>query len=319
MSALDLTYVAAISRDVERVAVAMRDALELDSTEMVHPEGGHPVPVFSVGTSALAIVEPGHPLVGGEERTGIHHLGLAIPESETAQSAADARALDVDHFGAALGGGDAAVVKREQSAGVRLRLTTSLAGQRAPGTSGYVQRFDHIGVATDRYAETEAFFVGHLGYRVESRQTDVEVEMSIESFTSDKYGVIYHNRAPRQVGGGKVIFISMGDTEIEALEPFDLNRIERATMSDGRGDRPGDTRQDMGALTRFVHSRGAGLHHVAFKVADVNDALERFRARGFRTIDDHGRPGSRRAQIGFVHPSNLGGILIHFDAREEMD
>ena len=39
---------------------------------------------------------------------------------------------------------------------------------------------------------------------------------------------------------------------------------------------------------------------------------------GGRMIDDRGRPGSRRAMIGFIHPAALGGILVHFDAREEL-
>ena len=38
----------------------------------------------------------------------------------------------------------------------------------------------------------------------------------------------------------------------------------------------------------------------------------RARSAGFRMIDMKGRPGSRRARIGFVHPSALGGVLAHF-------
>ena len=45
---------------------------------------------------------------------------------------------------------------------------------------------------------------------------------------------------------------------------------------------------------------GLRLSHVA--LADA----------GFRMIDSKGRPGSRRARIGFVHPSALGGVLAHF-------
>jgi len=35
-------------------------------------------------------------------------------------------------------------------------------------------------------------------------------------------------------------------------------------------------------------------------------------------IDDRGRPGSRRAMIGFIHPAALGEVLVHFNAREEL-
>jgi len=46
--------------------------------------------------------------------------------------------------------------------------------------------------------------------------------------------------------------------------------------------------------------------------------LAELQAAGIRTIDGSGRPGSRRAQIGFIHPSMSGGILIHFVERIEL-
>jgi methylmalonyl-CoA epimerase len=77
----------------------------------------------------------------------------------------------------------------------------------------------------------------------------------------------------------------------------------------------GTTQQDQGAITRYIQARGAGLHHVAFKVADIDSVLASLNEQGFPTIDHVGRPGSRRARIGFVNPKSLGGILIHFVQR----
>jgi methylmalonyl-CoA/ethylmalonyl-CoA epimerase len=61
---------------------------------------------------------------------------------------------------------------------------------------------------------------------------------------------------------------------------------------------------------RFLASRGPGLHHVAYRVADIEVALEALRADGMRLIDAVPRPGSRGTLIAFVHPASMGGVLV---------
>lgn len=60
---------------------------------------------------------------------------------------------------------------------------------------------------------------------------------------------------------------------------------------------------------RFLEARGPGIHHLAFRVVDIEDALEHLRAAGVRLIDDHGRPGSRGTTIAFIHPTSMDGAL----------
>ena len=83
-----------------------------------------------------------------------------------------------------------------------------------------------------------------------------------------------------------------------------------------RHGQAGSTKQDQGAITRFVQSRGRGLHHVALKVRDIDATLAGMAGAGLPMIDTRGRPGSRRAQIGFPHPKALGGILMHLVQRD---
>ncbi len=60
----------------------------------------------------------------------------------------------------------------------------------------------------------------------------------------------------------------------------------------------------------FLARRGPGLHHVAYRVDDLKEALDHLRAQGVRLIDEHGRPGSRGTTIAFVHPKSMDGVLI---------
>jgi methylmalonyl-CoA/ethylmalonyl-CoA epimerase len=61
---------------------------------------------------------------------------------------------------------------------------------------------------------------------------------------------------------------------------------------------------------RFLTSRGPGLHHVAYRVDDIEAALAALRDDGIRLIDAAPRPGSRGTSIAFVHPASMGGVLV---------
>jgi methylmalonyl-CoA/ethylmalonyl-CoA epimerase len=61
---------------------------------------------------------------------------------------------------------------------------------------------------------------------------------------------------------------------------------------------------------RFLSTRGPGVHHVAYRVDDVAASLARLRGEGVRLVDQVPRRGSRDTLIAFVHPKEMGGVLI---------
>ena len=61
---------------------------------------------------------------------------------------------------------------------------------------------------------------------------------------------------------------------------------------------------------RFLEKRGEGVHHVGYRVDSVVEALGQLRAAGVRLIDETPRRGSRGTTIAFVHPEDMGGILV---------
>ena len=303
MLADQIAYVALVSNDPAAAADVFERHFGLPRHELSSAAG--PVPVFPLGRSALAVFPPGHALVEGETRPGVHHLALCVDDLEAAVARAGAPA----EAATGLGGKRVRRLAREATTGVRILLTERL--EITSRADGPVERLDHIGVASSDVREDEAVFCGRLGFAVESRQTDMEVSLAVESFTSDKYGVVYHTRAPQPVGGLRIAFITVGDCELEFLANFDLR--QEGEVDHGRA---GTTRQDQGAIARYVATRGRGLHHFAVKARDIDVLLGSMAAAGLPMIDTKGRPGSRRALIGFPHPRALGGVLMHVVQRE---
>jgi methylmalonyl-CoA/ethylmalonyl-CoA epimerase len=60
----------------------------------------------------------------------------------------------------------------------------------------------------------------------------------------------------------------------------------------------------------FLAKRGPGVHHVAYRVDDVADALAHLRAEGVRLVDEAPRRGSRGTTIAFIHPEGMEGVLV---------
>ena len=312
MSAPPLAYVAVVVDDPDRVAAVFERDLGLPRTEVAAPGGE--IPWIAAGESAVALFGPGHEFLGGAARSGVHHVAIATPDPQ-----ARARQCGFDPAGATSGLGGSAQVELAARAtcGIATRLCEPMGSDRGGGTSDRVARIDHVGVACEDNRAAGAVFTDRLGCPVESTQTDFEISQAIESFTSDRYGVVYHSRPPEPIGGLRVSFLTVGDCELELLQPFDPRRASGCSEGPERGA-PGNTRGDKGAIARYIGRRGPGLHHLALKTPDIDATLAHLAAAGHRMIDLVGRPGSRRARIGFIHPASLGGLLLHFVERDDL-
>ena len=92
-----------------------------------------------------------------------------------------------------------------------------------------------------------------------------------------------------EVAGFKVIIATLdtGGTDIELIQ---------ATSPDS-------------PIAKFVAERGAGLHHVALRVPDIDAALQTLRAQGVPLIDETARPGKDGSRVAFIHPKATGRVL----------
>ncbi|MEV0618040.1 methylmalonyl-CoA epimerase [Nonomuraea sp. NPDC050404] len=66
---------------------------------------------------------------------------------------------------------------------------------------------------------------------------------------------------------------------------------------------------DDSPVGKFLAKRGEGVHHVAFGVPDVADAMAKINEKGVRLLDERPRHGSMNSKIAFLHPKDVGGML----------
>jgi methylmalonyl-CoA epimerase len=66
---------------------------------------------------------------------------------------------------------------------------------------------------------------------------------------------------------------------------------------------------------RFLARRGPGLHHVAYRCADVQVELDRLLAAGVELVDAHPRRGARGDLVAFLHPRTTGSVLVELVQR----
>jgi methylmalonyl-CoA epimerase len=70
-------------------------------------------------------------------------------------------------------------------------------------------------------------------------------------------------------------------------------------------------------LAKFLGKRGDGLHHIAFAVSDLEQALARLEADGVALIDRVPRPGARGHRVAFLHPRAASGTLVELVERKK--
>ena len=60
---------------------------------------------------------------------------------------------------------------------------------------------------------------------------------------------------------------------------------------------------------RFLERKGPGLHHVAYRVDDIERTLAELEDKGVELIDSAPRTGIRNSRVAFVHPRATGSVL----------
>jgi methylmalonyl-CoA epimerase len=67
---------------------------------------------------------------------------------------------------------------------------------------------------------------------------------------------------------------------------------------------------DDSPIAKFIAKRGAGIHHVALDVKDIQSRLDELKAKGIPLIHETAKEGAEGCKVGFVHPKAIPGILL---------
>ncbi len=122
--------------------------------------------------------------------------------------------------------------------------------------------------------------IDHIGVAVE------DLDESIALYR-DRLGMREQHRETVEEFGVEAALLEIGDAHVELLTPI----------------------QSDSAVARFLEKNGPGMHHVAYRTADIDAALERMTKAGVRMIDEQARTGIRESRVAFVHPKSTGGVL----------
>ncbi len=95
----------------------------------------------------------------------------------------------------------------------------------------------------------------------------------------------------------KTAFFQIGETKIELLE---------------------STEEDS-PVSKFIKKNGEGIHHIAFAVNELQNALDEAKAKGIELIDEKPRTGAEGLNISFLHPKSTHGVLIELCSHPEQN
>ena len=122
--------------------------------------------------------------------------------------------------------------------------------------------------------------IDHVGVAVE------DLEAALAVYTGSLGLPLVHREIVSEQGV-EAALLDVGESHVELLQPLG---------------------PDTG-VGKFLARRGPGLHHVAYRVADVEQTLAELSQAGMRLIDERPRTGIRGSRVAFVHPTSAGGVL----------
>ncbi len=128
--------------------------------------------------------------------------------------------------------------------------------------------------------------IDHLGIAVNSIEDG-------KKFWTDVLGLEFEGDETVEEQKVTTAFFPVGESEVELLQ---------STAPDG-------------PVAKYIEKKGTGIQHIAFRVENVEEALEELKEKGVKLIDQKPRIGAGGAKIAFLHPKATGGVLVELCQR----
>jgi methylmalonyl-CoA/ethylmalonyl-CoA epimerase len=85
-----------------------------------------------------------------------------------------------------------------------------------------------------------------------------------------------------------IAFFPIGDVRIELIQPVNPESV----------------------VGRFLEKKGEGIHHVSYRVKDVDRSLAELEMKGVQLIDKKSRKVRENERVAFLHPKSTNGVLV---------
>ncbi len=128
--------------------------------------------------------------------------------------------------------------------------------------------------------------VSHIGIAVKSIEERLKIWRDLFGLRLERIEEVPEQKV-------KVAVLPLKDIDIELLEPLG----EDSTIS------------------RFIERRGEGLHHICIEVDDIEKLSAEMKSANMKLIDEIPRIGAGGKRIMFLHPKDLGGVLIELSEK----
>lgn len=122
--------------------------------------------------------------------------------------------------------------------------------------------------------------IDHVGVAVED--LDAAIRLYVSAF-----GMPLVHRETVSEQGVEAVLLEVGEGHVELLAPLGPET----------------------PVGKFLDRKGAGLHHVAYAVTDIEETLSQLADGGIELIDSEPRTGIRGSRVAFLHPRSTGGVL----------
>jgi methylmalonyl-CoA/ethylmalonyl-CoA epimerase len=127
----------------------------------------------------------------------------------------------------------------------------------------------------------ELTHIEHIGIAVKNLEESIK-------FYENVFGLKCYSIEEVKDQKVRTAFFKIGQTKIELLE---------STEPDG-------------PIAKFIEKKGEGIHHIAYVVNNLVEALKEAESKGIQLIDKEPRKGAENYQIAFLHPKSTNGVLI---------
>ena len=117
-----------------------------------------------------------------------------------------------------------------------------------------------------------------------------DLEASIKRFMED-FGLEFSGTEDVEAAKTSTAFFPLPPTSIELVHPL-------------RGEGP---------IAKYLEKKGGGMHHLCFRSDNIDEDIQRLKAKGYQFLSDEPSIGAHNSRVIFIHPKSCDGVLIEIN------